>query len=163
MVAPRGEPGCPASEGLEFCGTKGSLLISRRGFTITPDPAIKPENAVPRFGSAHPVGGPVATGNNDEEQPGPQSSRIAPVMSSTSSVAMPRGSSTASARAKSRFPTLRAGIVSQRRATSPTFHSGWGASSGGMRIGRRSWVTPKLKQCSNGPIAHPGTASETLS
>jgi hypothetical protein len=52
--------------GLEFCGTKGSLSISRKGYAITPDPAIKPENAVPRFGSAHPVGGPVATGNNDD-------------------------------------------------------------------------------------------------
>jgi len=58
--------GAPPVRGLEFCGTKGSLLISRKGFTITPDPAIKPENAVPRFGSAHPVGGPRATGNNDD-------------------------------------------------------------------------------------------------
>ena len=57
--------GAPPVRGLEFCGTKGSLMISRKGFTVAADPAIKPENAVPRFGSAHPVGGPVATGNND--------------------------------------------------------------------------------------------------
>lgn len=48
------------SSGLEFLGTKGSLTISRRGFTITPDRKINPVNAVPRFTGVHPVGGPVA-------------------------------------------------------------------------------------------------------
>lgn len=50
--------GKPPFAGLEFCGTKGSLLISRRGFTVTPDPAISPEELIPRFGGAHPKGGP---------------------------------------------------------------------------------------------------------
>ncbi len=54
--------GAPPPFGLEFCGTRGSLTISRKGFAVTPDPEIAPEAAVPRFGGAHPVGGPSATG-----------------------------------------------------------------------------------------------------
>lgn len=48
---------------LEFFGEKGSLTISRRGFKITPDTRLPPENMVPQFTGAHPVGGPqrVAT------------------------------------------------------------------------------------------------------
>ncbi len=44
---------------LEFFGTKGSLALSRRGFLVTPDPKLPPENAVPQFTGEHPVGGPV--------------------------------------------------------------------------------------------------------
>jgi predicted dehydrogenase len=44
--------------GLEFCGTKGSLTISRAGFVLAGDRKIPPENAVPQFAGAHPVGGP---------------------------------------------------------------------------------------------------------
>lgn len=40
-----------------FCGTRGSLSISRNGYTVTPDRAIRPENAVPQFTGAQPVGG----------------------------------------------------------------------------------------------------------
>lgn len=46
--------------GFEFFGPKGSLAISRRGFTVTADRKIRPENSVPQFTGAHPVGGPVA-------------------------------------------------------------------------------------------------------
>ncbi len=51
-----------STHGLQFCGTKGDLLISRKGYTITPDPRIVPESLVPRFGQAHPTGGPIQTG-----------------------------------------------------------------------------------------------------
>jgi predicted dehydrogenase len=44
--------------GLEFCGPKGSLTISRNGFKLVGDRKIPPENAVPQFTGAHPVGGP---------------------------------------------------------------------------------------------------------
>jgi predicted dehydrogenase len=44
--------------GLEFCGTRGSLSISRSGFVVTADPLVPPENAIPQFAGAHPVGGP---------------------------------------------------------------------------------------------------------
>jgi predicted dehydrogenase len=44
--------------GLEFCGPRGSLSISRSGFTLTGDRKVPPENAVPQFTGAHPVGGP---------------------------------------------------------------------------------------------------------
>ena len=55
--------GTPPSNGLEFCGTRGSLIISRKGFIVTPDAEILPESAVRRFGGAHPVGGPDGTGD----------------------------------------------------------------------------------------------------
>jgi predicted dehydrogenase len=51
-------------KGHEFCGTKGSLLISRKGFLVTPDPKVVPEDAIPRFGGPHPVGGPTRTGDS---------------------------------------------------------------------------------------------------
>jgi predicted dehydrogenase len=43
---------------LTFYGTKGSLGISRRGFTVTADEEVLPTNTVPHFAGAHPVGGP---------------------------------------------------------------------------------------------------------
>jgi predicted dehydrogenase len=43
---------------LEFFGPKGSLAISRSGFVVTPDRKLVPENTVPQFTGAHPVGGP---------------------------------------------------------------------------------------------------------
>jgi predicted dehydrogenase len=49
----------PAS-GLEFFGTKGSLSISRKGFTITADPDLPPLALVPGARQGHPVGGPRA-------------------------------------------------------------------------------------------------------
>jgi predicted dehydrogenase len=52
--------------GLEFCGPKGSLSVSRSGFVLTGDRRIPPENAVPQFAGAHPVGGPQRV-----EQTGP--------------------------------------------------------------------------------------------
>src|SRR5207248_563455 len=58
---PDGDP--PA--GLEFSGPKGSLTISRSGFLLAGDRKVPPENAVPQFGGAHPVGGPKRV-----EQPG---------------------------------------------------------------------------------------------
>jgi predicted dehydrogenase len=48
----------PKGAGLEFFGPKGSLTVSRSGFTVTPDRRLPPENAVPQFAGAHPVGGP---------------------------------------------------------------------------------------------------------
>jgi predicted dehydrogenase len=51
--------------GLEFCGTRGSLSISRKGYTVTPDVKVAPEAVVPRFGGAHPVGGPAVTGGRE--------------------------------------------------------------------------------------------------
>ena len=43
---------------LEFFGPKGSLGVTRAGFTVTPDPKVRPENAVPQFGGPQPAGGP---------------------------------------------------------------------------------------------------------
>lgn len=43
---------------IEFCGTKGTLAISRRGFKIIGDQRLPPANRVPQFTGAHPVGGP---------------------------------------------------------------------------------------------------------
>jgi predicted dehydrogenase len=49
-----------AAAPLEFFGSRGSLAISRRGFTVTADRKVPPENTVPQFAGAHPVGGPAA-------------------------------------------------------------------------------------------------------
>jgi predicted dehydrogenase len=43
---------------LEFHGTKGTLGISRKGFTITPDPDLPPLAQVPGARQGHPIGGP---------------------------------------------------------------------------------------------------------
>jgi len=55
--------GGPPPSGLEFCGTRGSLTISRKGFAVTPDAEMPPGAAVRRFGGAHPIGGPDGTGD----------------------------------------------------------------------------------------------------
>jgi predicted dehydrogenase len=44
--------------GLEFCGSRGSLAISRSGFVVTADPRLPPEKAIPHFAGDHPAGGP---------------------------------------------------------------------------------------------------------
>ena len=41
--------GSSAREGLEFCGTKGRLVISRSGFEIFPDTLIPAERQIPQF------------------------------------------------------------------------------------------------------------------
>lgn len=61
--------GAEPYRGLEFCGTRGSLIVSRRSLLITPDLKVAPENIVPRFGGPHPVGGPVHTGDRDSGTP----------------------------------------------------------------------------------------------
>jgi predicted dehydrogenase len=52
-----GSRGSTSGYPLEFFGTKGSLGISRSGFTITGDPDIPAVNQIPQFAD-HPVGGP---------------------------------------------------------------------------------------------------------
>jgi predicted dehydrogenase len=64
--ASRGQPG---AAGLEFFGPKASLAISRKGFVITADPKVPPENAVPQFTGAHPVGGPERVTDAGPSQP----------------------------------------------------------------------------------------------
>ena len=46
-----------AGVGLEFFGTKGSLVIGRAGFEVIPDMKSSPDNAIPVF-QGHPTGGP---------------------------------------------------------------------------------------------------------
>ena len=54
-----GSQGRPGAAPLEFFGTKGSMTLTRSGFTVIPDRKIPPENRVPQTGGAgHPVGGP---------------------------------------------------------------------------------------------------------
>jgi len=47
----------PVLRGLEFFGTKGSLVINRAGFEVLPDMKTNPANAIPVF-QGHPAGGP---------------------------------------------------------------------------------------------------------
>ncbi len=53
--------GAGAAYPLEFFGPRGSLAISRAGFVVTADRKVPPENTVPQFTGAHPVGGPQRT------------------------------------------------------------------------------------------------------
>ncbi len=57
--------GAAPERGLEFCGTLGSLKISRKGFLLTPDPKVAADEVIPRFGGPHPVGGPATTGQRE--------------------------------------------------------------------------------------------------
>jgi predicted dehydrogenase len=57
--------GAAPERGLEFCGTRGSLKVSRKGFVVTPDPKVTADEVIPRFGGAHPVGGPATTGQRE--------------------------------------------------------------------------------------------------
>ncbi len=57
--------GADPPNGLEFCGTLGSLKISRRGYVVTLDPKVAADDLIPRFGGSHPVGGPVTTGRRE--------------------------------------------------------------------------------------------------
>ena len=77
--------GAAPASGLEFCGTRGSLKISRKGFVVTPDPKVAPDELIPRFGGPHPVGGPATTGQRevageaDRRRRGPFRRRVRPV------------------------------------------------------------------------------------
>jgi predicted dehydrogenase len=52
-----------------FHGTKGSLSLSRSGFTVTPDRVIRPENAVPQFTEGgQPVGGVSRVSDSTENK-----------------------------------------------------------------------------------------------
>jgi Oxidoreductase family, C-terminal alpha/beta domain len=57
--------GAEPSRATEFCGTRGSMKISRQGFVVTPDPKVAPDEIIPRFGAPHPVGGPATTGQRE--------------------------------------------------------------------------------------------------
>jgi predicted dehydrogenase len=57
--------GAAPAMGLEFCGTRGSMKVSRRGFIVSPDPKVAPDEVIPRFGNPHPVGGPATTGQRE--------------------------------------------------------------------------------------------------
>ncbi|HEY1381685.1 MAG TPA: Gfo/Idh/MocA family oxidoreductase [Gemmataceae bacterium] len=50
----------PKAAPLEFCGQKGTLAVTRSGYVLTADPKAPPENAIPRYDGAPPVGGPQA-------------------------------------------------------------------------------------------------------
>jgi predicted dehydrogenase len=67
--------GAAGTASLEFFGTRGSLAISRKDFTVTADRQLPPENTVPQFAGAHPVGGPVAV-----KEEGPPRYRTRPVV-----------------------------------------------------------------------------------
>jgi predicted dehydrogenase len=60
--------GTPGAAPLEFFGSHGSLAISRTGFTLTADRKLRPENTVPQFTGAHPVGGPVGVAETGPPQ-----------------------------------------------------------------------------------------------
>ena len=63
--------GSHLNDGMEFFGPKGSLVISRSGFRVIPDPQLDPANRIPTF-RGHPAGGPKNTrGTTSGPAPGP--------------------------------------------------------------------------------------------
>ena len=50
-------------EGLEFFGTKGSLILGRSGYQVFPDLKIPPQNQIPEF-RGQPAGGPQPAANS---------------------------------------------------------------------------------------------------
>lgn len=56
---------------LEFFGPKGSLSVTRKGFVLTPDKKLGPEETVPRFAGAHPAGGPQTVERPESEEEAP--------------------------------------------------------------------------------------------
>jgi predicted dehydrogenase len=66
----RPEGGSP----LEFFGPRGSLALSRSSLLATPDLRVRPDDTVPQFTGAHPVGGPTRA-----EQAGPLQQWCEPV------------------------------------------------------------------------------------
>jgi len=54
--------GSGAPSGMEFFGSKGSLTISRRGFTVMPDRQVAPGSAIPRFVDRRPPEAPTIQG-----------------------------------------------------------------------------------------------------
>ena len=155
--------GAAPTRGLEFCGTEGSLLISRKGFALTPDPKLDPELAVPRFGGAHPVGGP--RGSERGDAPGLRTSPIEDrsgdefdqfrrhardfldcVRSRKEPFSRPRDRSSRGDRLSSGQPLAPAGPKAEV----------------GRAIARRSSMIPRPRRCSNAPTAPPGTGTAML-
>jgi len=58
----------PNRSGVQFFGTKGSLMLGRDGFELVPDKKEKPVNIVARIMGGHPVGGPQPEPANVEPQ-----------------------------------------------------------------------------------------------
>ena len=121
------QPGRAAGEGLEFCGTRGSLDDLAQGLRRD----ARPED---RAGRRHPAlrrrrippAARRARANATPRSSGRVSSRIAPATNSTSSAATLATSSSASARAASRSRTSRAGTASSPPATWRTCRSASG-------------------------------------
>jgi predicted dehydrogenase len=57
------------SFGLLFHGTRGTLGINRKGYTITPDADIPSVNLIPGIKGGHPAGGPVGIPTTGEPRP----------------------------------------------------------------------------------------------
>ena len=124
--------------GSSSAARKGSLKISRKGFVITPDPEFVASEMLPRFGEAHPVGGPVTTAKRQAPASGRgvvedrSGDEYRPVQASRPQLSRVREISRAS-----RSRTLRGHTASRRLAIWRTCRCGWAGSCGGMRRGKR--------------------------
>jgi predicted dehydrogenase len=57
--------GRPNLYGLEFFGPRGNLAISRKGFLLTGDRKMPPENTIPRFAGPQPSDNPAPTASGE--------------------------------------------------------------------------------------------------
>jgi predicted dehydrogenase len=58
----------PGTGGMVFHGTKGTMLLSRMGFEISPDRKEHPTNIVARIIGGHPIGGPQPVAEEEGER-----------------------------------------------------------------------------------------------
>lgn len=149
--------GAAPTNGLEFCGTRGSLKVSRRGFVLTPDPKVAPDEIIPRFGSAHPVGGPATTGQREVAAKWTQARED---KSGNEFDQFKRHARNFLDCVRSRhdpISDLEGRTASPPRATWLTCRFGWAESCTGIPCTKRSWATPRLWLCSNGRTERLGT------
>ena len=151
---PRARPRRPARV-LRPAGKPGDLAEGLRRHA-RPPPA--PENAVPRFAGAHPVGGPArAASSSSDASSGPRPSATIRGTSTTSSAATCATSSTASSRGETPISDLES---SHRVVTACHL------ANLSLRLGRKlRWDParetilddPEAARCSSVPIGLPGT------
>ena len=99
--------GAAPTNGLEFCGTRGSLKVSRRGFVLTPDPKVAPDEIIPRFGRGTRLADRQRLASVRWQRSGLKHVKTNPATSLTSSSVMPAISSTAFGLAMTRSLTWR--------------------------------------------------------
>ncbi len=145
-----------AGAGLEFFGTKGSLLVSRSGFEVFPDMKANPANSIPVF-QGQPAGGPERSTVKPEpwvaaiKEPGSSAEQFDLHARNFLDCVKNRQRPIADVEGGHQVTTACHLANLSLRASAANFS--------GIRRGSKSPATPKPPPCSNAPIASPGIPS----